>query len=162
MWITLHNLYFTIMTCNGRFWGFTVTCLFWIFQLEIKKCEVAPVHATKAYRGSRGIAPLLTSALCGGEWSATCPGHFTPRKEPWYLLNRRLDGSQRCSGLFWRTQNLLPLPGLNPRASSCSDYTVPAFSVGHWYMLFREWISNSCVTLCMWDFTWSSWNVHSL
>jgi hypothetical protein len=33
-------------------------------------------HAMKAYGGSGGIAPsfLLTSALDGGEWSATRPG----------------------------------------------------------------------------------------
>jgi hypothetical protein len=36
----------------------------------------------KAYWGSGGIAPIhsLTSALDGGEWSASCPGHFTPRE----------------------------------------------------------------------------------
>jgi hypothetical protein len=35
----------------------------------------------KAYWGSGGIAPLiLTSALDGGEWSASRPGRFTPRE----------------------------------------------------------------------------------
>jgi len=34
----------------------------------------------KAYWGSGGTAPLhsLTLALGGGEWSASCPGCFTP------------------------------------------------------------------------------------
>jgi hypothetical protein len=37
-------------------------------------------HAMKAYWGSGGIAPrTLTSALDGGEWSASRPGSFTPR-----------------------------------------------------------------------------------
>jgi hypothetical protein len=31
--------------------------------------------------GSAGIAPFLTSALDGGEWSASCPGRFTPRED---------------------------------------------------------------------------------
>jgi hypothetical protein len=33
--------------------------------------------------GNRGIAPpFLTSALDGGEWSASLPGRFIPGKEP--------------------------------------------------------------------------------
>jgi hypothetical protein len=35
----------------------------------------------EAYWGSGGIAPhFLTSALDGGEWSASRPGRFTPRE----------------------------------------------------------------------------------
>jgi hypothetical protein len=35
----------------------------------------------KAYWGSGGIAPrTLTSAIDGGEWSASRPGRFTPRE----------------------------------------------------------------------------------
>jgi len=43
---------------------------------------LAEHHIMKAYWGSGGIAPIhsLTSALDGGEWSASCPGHFTPRE----------------------------------------------------------------------------------
>jgi hypothetical protein len=38
-------------------------------------------HAKKAYWRSGGIAPaLFTSALDGGEWSASRLGRFTPRK----------------------------------------------------------------------------------
>jgi hypothetical protein len=38
----------------------------------------------KAYWGSGGISPIhsLTSALDGGEWSASHPGHFTPKERP--------------------------------------------------------------------------------
>jgi hypothetical protein len=33
----------------------------------------------KTFMGVEGIHPLvLTSALHGGEWSASCPGRFTP------------------------------------------------------------------------------------
>jgi hypothetical protein len=36
----------------------------------------------KAYWGSGGIVPYsLISALDGGEWSASRPGHFTPREK---------------------------------------------------------------------------------
>jgi hypothetical protein len=38
-------------------------------------------HTVKMYWGSGDIAPpILTSALDGGEWSASRPGRFTPRK----------------------------------------------------------------------------------
>jgi hypothetical protein len=37
--------------------------------------------ATKAQRGSRGIA-LLTSVLDGAGWSTPRPGRFTPGKDP--------------------------------------------------------------------------------
>jgi hypothetical protein len=37
----------------------------------------------------------LTSALDGGEWSASRPGRFSPQgKSPWYPLDRRLGGPQ--------------------------------------------------------------------
>jgi hypothetical protein len=32
-------------------------------------------------QGIEGVAPsILTSAVDGGKWSASCPGHFTPRE----------------------------------------------------------------------------------
>jgi len=41
----------------------------------------------------------LTSALDGGEWSASHPGHFTPQgKSPWYPLDGKLGGPQSRSG----------------------------------------------------------------
>jgi hypothetical protein len=49
--------------------------------------------------GEWSIAPLfLTSALDGGEWSATCPCCFTPGGSPQYPLDRRLSGPQNQSG----------------------------------------------------------------
>jgi hypothetical protein len=42
---------------------------------------------------------FLTSALDGGEWSASRPYRFTPRKRAlWYSLNRRLGGPQNRFG----------------------------------------------------------------
>jgi hypothetical protein len=46
----------------------------------------------------------LTSALAGGEWSASSPDRFTPRgKRPLYPLDRRLGERQSQSGLELRT-----------------------------------------------------------
>jgi hypothetical protein len=43
----------------------------------------------------------LTSALVGGEWSASHPGHFTHlRKSPRNPVDKRLGGPQKFSGYF--------------------------------------------------------------
>jgi hypothetical protein len=73
----------------------------------------------KAYCGSGGIAPrIFTSALVGGELSASRPGRFSPqRKSPWYPSDRRLSGPQSRSGRDGEEKNSQPLPGLEPRSS---------------------------------------------
>jgi hypothetical protein len=62
---------------------------------------------------------FLTSALDGGEWSASRPGRGLPRgKDPLYTLDRRLGGPQSRSGhRSWR-KNPLPMPGIEPRSTS--------------------------------------------
>jgi hypothetical protein len=55
------------------------------------KCEVLLGHAKKAYRGSRGIAPLiLSSAVDGGKRPNSRPGRFTLWIKDRYPLNGRL------------------------------------------------------------------------
>jgi hypothetical protein len=50
-------------------------------------------------RGSGGIAPpFLTSALQGGEWSASCPYHFPLRKESLVTIGY---GSRWVPGSVW-------------------------------------------------------------
>jgi hypothetical protein len=57
-------------------------------------------YAIKTW-GSGSIAPsLLTSALDGGQWSASCPCHFTP--------------GEKSSGT-----NLISLCGLQSRSTPC-------------------------------------------
>ena len=53
------------MTCNGRFWGFTITCLYGISQLEVKEGKIVTVCAMKAYWRSTGIAPLILNLSTG-------------------------------------------------------------------------------------------------
>jgi hypothetical protein len=53
----------------------------------------------KAYGGvDVYIHIFLTSALAGGEWTASRTGLFTPGEKPRYPLARRLGGPQSRSG----------------------------------------------------------------
>jgi len=67
-----------------------------------------------AYGWKRGIAPPILDL--GTRWEKL--GRFTPcpfylsRKNPLYLLNRRLGGPQRQSKHAFGAENLLPLPGI--------------------------------------------------
>jgi len=74
----------------------------------------APRHEGEV--GSGGIAPrILTSALDGGEWSASLPSRFYPQgKSPWYPLDRRLGGLQSRSGRCSEQKTIQVLPGLEP------------------------------------------------
>ena len=54
----------------------------------------------KAYSGRGGITPFITSAVDGDDCSTSCHGHFSPKKEKLYLLNRRKGGPHSRSGRF--------------------------------------------------------------
>jgi len=56
----------------------------------------------------------LTSALDGGEWSASRLGRFTRRKRAWYSLDRKLGAPQSLSGCGREEKISHPLPGLEP------------------------------------------------
>jgi hypothetical protein len=82
MFFPVHSLWFKI--CNST--GVKQSCL------------------TTCHEGAWGERKyssysFLTSALDGGEWSASRPSRALPRgKDPWYPLNRRLGGPQSQSG----------------------------------------------------------------
>jgi len=53
---------------------------------------------------------FLFSALHGGQWSASCHGHFTTNERSLkYPVNKRRCGSQTQSGYFGEDNYLLPL-----------------------------------------------------
>jgi hypothetical protein len=85
----------------------------------LHKCKVACVIKYR-YMGTYGgvkiyLHVFLTSALDGGEWSASRPGRFTPGgKSLRYPLERRLDGPQSWSERYGDERNLLTLPGIKP------------------------------------------------
>jgi hypothetical protein len=57
---------------------------------------------------------FLTSALNGGEWSASQPAALSQGESPWYPLDRRLGRPQGPSGRGSEEKNSWPLPGLEP------------------------------------------------
>jgi hypothetical protein len=84
---------------------------------------------------------FLTSALGGGEWSASRPGRALPQgKYLWYPLYRRLGGPQSGSVHRGQRKNPLPLPGIEPRSPGrparsqtlyCLSYPAPYFYFIH-------------------------------
>ena len=72
-----------------------------------RTCKAVPVHATKAYK-ERSTPPLiLNSVLHGDDWSSSLPSHLTSRKEPRYPMNKKLGGTDSCSGHCGDKKNLL-------------------------------------------------------
>jgi hypothetical protein len=63
----------------------------------------------KAYgRGDVEIHIFLTSALAGGEWSASRPGRFTPGKEPPVLIRKEVGWTPEPVWTTWRRENTWP------------------------------------------------------
>jgi hypothetical protein len=73
----------------------------------------------KAYRGIRGITPLISNL--GALWLEVVnfmPGPLYSGNEHPYPLNRRPGGAQSRSGSYVKQKNLLPYRVLNPERSS--------------------------------------------
>jgi hypothetical protein len=67
-----------------------------------------PLHAKKSTGGKEGYSSysFSTSALDGGEWSASRSGRaISPGKGPWYPLERRLGGPQSRTGQRGQRKN---------------------------------------------------------
>jgi hypothetical protein len=75
----------------------------------------------KSYWGSGGIAPRIffTSALDGGEWSASRTGGFTPReKAPGTHSIGGWVGPRECMDALVKGKFPSPFGDSNPRSSS--------------------------------------------
>jgi hypothetical protein len=76
---------------------------------------------------------FLTSLLDDG-WSMPRPSHFTPSKELWCPLYRRLARPQQLYGWVWRRENLVPQLGCEPQtiqavAGHYTNYAMQAPSI---------------------------------
>jgi hypothetical protein len=87
----------------------------------------------KAYGGEDvQIHIFLTSALSGGEWSGSCPGHFTPGETTpgthwiggWVDPRASLDDVEKRKFLTLPDSNSDPSV-VHPIASCYTDYAIP-------------------------------------
>jgi hypothetical protein len=106
--------------------------------------------------GSGNIAPpILTSALDGGEWSASRSGSFTPEENiPDTLLDRRMGVPQdwsECCG----EERILPLPGIIPRPSSPKSVVVPTELSHSTFVDCNK--HNVIYTAERWEMDWTTW-----
>jgi hypothetical protein len=82
---------------------------------ELPLVKVVPIlikhYKIKTLRGVHVYMHIfLTSALVGGDWSASVPGHFTPRERASpYPLYRRLGGHLSWSGRHGENKILHPV-----------------------------------------------------
>jgi hypothetical protein len=103
-----------------------------------KKVKVVPLHSTEVLLGDRRYSSysFLTSALEGGEWSASHPGRaLPPGKEPRYPLYRRLGGPQSRSGCRGLEEKFCAsvmdrTPAVQSVVRYCTDWATPAPSNG--------------------------------
>lgn len=80
------------------------------------KGKVFSVHAVKAYRGTRGIVPLILNLRTnGGQWWSLCLLTLAAGKSTQYLSNRRLDEPQSWFGCFGEQLNLLHMLLFRPK-----------------------------------------------
>jgi hypothetical protein len=68
------------------------------------------------------LCSFMTTALEGGEGSASCPGHSLPLGKTWYPLYKRLGGPQGWSG---QVRKISPPPGFDPQTVSPWLVAVP-------------------------------------
>jgi hypothetical protein len=82
--------------------------------IKLSPCflNLAPPHEGVLGERMYSYTHSLTSALDGGEWSASRPGRFTPRKRT--TDTRRQGGPQSRSGRGGEEKNSQPPPGLEP------------------------------------------------
>ena len=104
----------------------TTFCILLLLLLLYSKGTVHPGTGHEGPEGEysyRSTLSLITSGLNGGGWSTPRPGRFTPWKETWYPLYRRLGEPRGRSG---RVLKISLQPGFDPRtvqpiASRCTD-----------------------------------------
>jgi hypothetical protein len=76
-------------------------------RLSLCLINYAPRH--KDIWGSGGKAPtLLTLALNGGEYSASCPGCFTPGEESLVPTGQEAGWAPELVWMLWREKSLAP------------------------------------------------------
>ena len=99
---------------------------------KVKRDTAVPVHATKVYRRSRGIAPLILYIACNSRWvvSFILPPLCAWERIP-LSIELRLSGSQSWYKRFCKRENLLSLRGFVPltvQLAAKSFYRLPKWA----------------------------------
>jgi hypothetical protein len=94
-------------------------------QQRLLTVIAVPAHDMKAYRDSRGTAPVILNLNARCEWSTSHPGLFIPREEPRWPLNRRQRQPQGRSVRFEGEKNLWNLSRFEPRTAQHSVVCKP-------------------------------------
>lgn len=96
-----------------------------------EKGKVIPVHAMKAYRGIKLIAPLLLTLMWdGGEWSTSCSGCFTPNESTSSTHWRGGWVGHSQPGCYGRDKIILLPPGINSQLPPCVNLLIPYLHTG--------------------------------
>jgi hypothetical protein len=93
--------------------------------MHTKKDKVTPKTGHEAPQREQSYSCILSlsQVLEGSGWSMSCPGCFTPGKQTWYELNRRLGGAE---GWYGRVQKISHWD-LDLQTASCYvDYAILA------------------------------------
>jgi hypothetical protein len=87
-----------------------------VLKVKLSLCfNSAPRHEGVLGEWRYSSTHSLTSALVGGEWSASRSGRFTLQgKSPLYPLDRRLGGPQSRTGRGGEEKNSQIPPGIEP------------------------------------------------
>jgi len=121
VWFRVHYAWLQIPSQTSLSWKLLTVPL--LSTQWMQGVKAVPDHSMKAYRGSRGIAPLILNLFTRCRWVVDfklrplCPLEITL-----YPLNRGLSGLQSRSGPSEWEINLLPLPEFEP-------LTLPARSI---------------------------------
>jgi hypothetical protein len=88
-------------------------------KVKLSMCLInwAPCHEDLLGSGVI-VPPFYTSAVHGGQWSASCTCRFSVGKEPRYTLERRLGGPHSRSECCGVKKNLLLVKGIEHLPSS--------------------------------------------
>jgi hypothetical protein len=117
---------------------------------KVKSLCLIKHHTMMTNRGSGDLAPpCLTSALDGGEWSASHPSSLYPwGKNPWYPLRRRLGGHRG------EEKDLLSQPGIEPQTSSPWPTEYPGNATAMHQLINLSWYCSTwprMVSMCYHD-----------
>jgi hypothetical protein len=130
-----------------------------IVERNITVCLINYAPWNEDVWGRWGVDPqLLTSAVGGGEWSASCPGHFTPRKKaPGIHRTRGWVGSRTGLDAMKKRNISCPCQKSNAHYSTVQPKAQSLYRLS-WVLSYK---TQEIQILCDWRL-WMEWSVQQL